>query len=225
MSLTKHLRIFLRKLINATIGTTFDELIWSFKYKKNEQQILLDWWNIEDRLFLLTKISEVSFDSVLELGSNCGPNLRMIAKHYPNARIAGTDISKNSVALGNRLFLSSSINNVNLYFGKAHILNFPDKSFDLVFTFAVLLYVGPDKIEAVLNESIRVAKKRILFLEWHDGSVKNYNFKEHWIYNFMFLLQKFKSRISSFSIVKIPSDEFSDINWKRYGYFIDIILK
>ena len=48
---------------------------------------------------------------------------------------------------------------------------FPDKSFDVVFTWAVLILIGPDKIKEVMKEMIRITRKRLILLEMHDKDI------------------------------------------------------
>ena len=107
--------------------------------------------------------------SILEIGSNCAPNLYQLAKKLPNAKIVGIDINKIAVQKGNEWLKQEDISNVKLLVSKAdELTQFSDKSFDVVFTWAVLLLVGPDKIEEVMKEMLRITRKKLIMLEYFD---------------------------------------------------------
>lgn len=210
-------RIF-RKFLGG--GTIIDERHWAKRYRSDQSGLIREYY-AEDRLYLLEKIKSNPFKSVLEVGSKQGRNLRMIAKPFPDVKIAGIDISPEAVKIGNELLQKEGLTNVTLFEAKADQLDFDDKSFDLVFVFAVLVFIGPDKIHKVFSEMIRVATKRVLILEWHNPELSKGKFTGHWIYNYEKLLQPFRNEIKSLEITKIPEDEFVDTNWKKYGYYID----
>ena len=59
--------------------------------------------------------------------------------------------------------------NVELSVGKAdHLDLFEDKSFDIVFTGAALMHIGPDRIKKVIKEILRIAKKALILVEWYN---------------------------------------------------------
>lgn len=205
-------------------GTSVDEKHWAKRYKSDQSGLIRD-YHAKDRLYLLEKIKSDEFDSVLEIGSKEGRNLRMIAKSFPDVKLAGIDISPEAVRIGNELLQKEGLANVTLFEAKADQLDFNDKSFDLVFVFAVLMYIDPKKIYKVLSEMVRVAAKRVLILEWHNPELSEGKFTNHWIYNYEKLLEPFSNEIKSLEITKISEDEFVDTNWKKYGYYIDVKLK
>ena len=214
----------IRRILIWIWGTKIDERYWAKRYRKDQSDLIKEHY-AKDRLYLLKKIKSDVFNSVLEIGSKGGRNLRMIAKSFPDVKLVGIDISSEAVKNGNELFKKEGLNNVTLFEGHADRLDFNDKSFDLVFSFAVLIYIDPKKIHKVLSEMIRVAKKRVLILEWHDPKLRKGKFINLWVYNYEKLLNCFKNQIRTFEITKIPNDEFKDTNWKKYGYYIDVKLR
>ncbi len=62
--------------------------------------------------------------------------------------------------------------------GLAHVIPFPDKSFDTVTMFDVIEHLVPQDTDAVCSELERVAKKHIL-LTVHNGSSKHNNVELH----------------------------------------------
>ena len=211
----------IRRVLIWIWGTKLDERYWVKRYRKDQSDLIKDHY-AKDRLYLLKKIKSSHFNSILEIGAKEGRNLRMIAKSFPDKRFVGIDISKEAIELGNKLFYKEGFSNVRLFEADAEQLKFENDSFDTVLVFAVLIYFPSNKIKKVIAELLRVAKKRILILEWHDPLLSKGKFLDHWIYNYNNLFQDFRDQINSIEITKIPEKEFDDKNWRKYGYFIDI---
>ena len=220
-------------------GTKLEERKWKRRHLLKRS----DWGNDEDwingywssrshphRQLLIDKISQYLPQSILEIGSNCGPNLYLLAKKFPKAKIVGIDINEEAVKKGNEFFAKERIQNVKLIFGKAdEIHQFQDKSFDSVFTDAVLMYIGPDKIKKVMKEIIRIAHKTLIFIEWHENSEKDfqglgiYHFG-HWKRNYINLLKQFVPP-KQIHLTKIPKEIWSEKNWDELGYIIEVIIQ
>jgi ubiquinone/menaquinone biosynthesis C-methylase UbiE len=151
----------------------------------------------------------------------------MLAKRFPDAEIRGIDINSMAVQKGNEWFTQEDISNVKLFVGKADDLRqFRDKSFDVVFTDAVLIYIGPDKIKKVIEEMLRVTRKALIFLEWHcfDSKCNTLGvYVGHWMRNYVALLKEFvpEDRIK---VTKMPKDLWSDPNWQRWGGVVEVVL-
>lgn len=110
---------------------------------------------------ILDEIYKLDFDSVLELGCDGKdlPNLEILRDRYPNMKLGGCD---------NVLFAKGVNKAENLdIFLKAVDLNdglpYVRKSYDLVFTSAVLMYVKD--LHRVLEDLPRVARKYIVLGE------------------------------------------------------------
>ena len=92
----------------------------------------------------------------------------LIAKKFPNAEVRGIDINPMAIQKGDEWLAQEGISNVKLSVGKADELGqFQDGSFDIVFTDAVLVVIGPDKIKEVIKEIIRIARRALIMVEWH----------------------------------------------------------
>jgi len=197
-----------------------------------------DWvkgyWNSVDhphREYLVQAIMDLNPCSVLEVGCNCGPNLRILAEKLPRSRLIGIDINQESIEKGNEWMKAEGITNVHLVVGKADDLSrYPDSSFDVVFTDAVLIYIGPDKIEEVLQGFVRVAGKGVLLIEWDDPNapivsafgLRNYVFRRGlWVWNYQCLLKQI-GQVRKIRSEKIPSGFWPDSYWQRYGSLIRI---
>lgn len=207
-------------------GTEYYEKEWSAReYEKS-------YWDSIDhphRNLLLSIISDFHPDSALEIGCNSGPNLFRIAKQFPSARLHGIDISSQAIEMGKKQLMEVSVSNVKLEVGKADDLSaFGDRSFDVVLTDAVLIYIGKDKIAQVINEMLRVARKAIVLVEWHDAKANPEGTflmkKGYWVrdYNSLF---KSRPEVADVRLKKITRDIWDDDCWSSYGHIIEVTLR
>ncbi len=151
--------------------STITDKEWFNRHLYDGEGWIEDYWRSRDhphRSFLVERISKFSPNSVLEIGCACGPNLYCIAKKFPDAEVRGIDINPMAVQKGNEWFKEEGLSNVKLEVGKAQELRqFGDKSFDVVFTDAVLIYISPDEIKHVAKEMLHIGRA-IVLNEWHS---------------------------------------------------------
>jgi len=190
------------------------------------------------RKFLVERIANFStISSILEVGCNSGPNLYLIAKKFPNAEIRGIDINPVAVQYGNMQFAQEGISNVKLLVSKADQLGqFHDRSFDIVFTSAVLVHISPDKIKEVINGMIRVTRQALILMEWHcfepqskdpyGLGVYHGNIRKSWRTwkrDYIALLKQFvpEERIR---VIKIPEGVWPGEPWDELGAVIEVVM-
>ena len=112
----------------------------------------------------IVKRNSDKIESVLELGCNSGNNLQEINNLVPNIKLSGLDLSEPAINFGKTV----DKNPAELVAGDLMDLSrFEDKSFDLVFTSGVLLYLSPTDVIKVLKETIRISKRFIFNIELH----------------------------------------------------------
>lgn len=216
----------LHRIAETLFGTKFNELLWSFYhvYKSDwaEGYISEASFSHPHRQLLVQKISaNAPFIDVLEIGCASGPNLYLLAKKFPNARFVGVDINPEAIRQGNLFFKQQDMHNVLLVQGKADELGgFRDKSFDIVFTDAVLLCVGPDKIKKIAKEIQRIAKKTIILVEHHSEQESDLGsrLEKWWLRDYVKLFQAFNNLINT---IKIPPEVWGG-NWGEFGYIIEV---
>ena len=216
------LRFYLERLF----GTRLNEIIWSRRQISAGKDYLGAEKDIH-RKFLVEKVSNfLPIHSILEIGCGTGLNLYLLHKKFPNAELRGIDINPNSVEHGNKWFKKEGISNVKLLVDKADELRqFQDKSFDIVFTDAVLIYIGPDKIKEVIAEMLRVTHKALIFGEWHCLGNPLGIYVGHWARDYKTLLKEFVPE-EKMNITRIPEDSFNgDKNWYKYGAVIEVLRK
>jgi len=234
-----------RYLEEYLLGTRVREREWATRHLRKGERERDDWgkesddwikayWNSRDhshRHFLIERISKYSPNSILEIGCNCGPNLYLLAKKFPNAKIMGIDINPMAVQKGNEWLAQEGISNVKLLEGKAGELGqFQDKSFDVVFTDAVLIYIGPDKIKEVMKEVIRITCQALFLMEWHRFELEHKDpyglgvyHRGCWRRNYVDLLKQIVQE-EQIRVTKIPKDTWPDKNWEEVGAVIEVAM-
>ncbi len=202
-------------------GTTFLENYWQRKEFNDFSGV-----NHPHRSFLIEKIANLQpFLNILEIGCGYALNLYLLAKKFPQAKFTGIDINQKAIEAGKKLLKKERIKNVELLVGKADKLNnFPEKNFDVVFTDAVLMYIGPDKIKGIIREILRIAKKGIILVEWHTPNQKKDIYDAHigvWKRDYVSLLKEFFPK-EKIILSKITPEIWPDQNWQKWGYIIEV---
>jgi SAM-dependent methyltransferase len=219
------------------LGTRVDEQEWAnYHLKKNKSgwgpcgnDWIKDYWlsrSHSHRQFLISIISKHNPKSILEVGCNCGPNLYILAKKFPSANIVGVDINPLAVQKGNEWFAQEGISNVKLLVGKADELErFRNRSFDVVFTDAILIYIGPDKIKRVIAGLLRIADKALILNEWHSAKVNSLGaYEGNWVRNYISLLKEITPG-RKIKITKIPEELWLDKNWQKWGGVVEVVMR
>ena len=215
MRLIKTILRKIKRFLVAILGSKIDELYWCFRHISDKEwtkgYISDETIQHPHRKFLIEKISKYyPFDTVLEIGCASGPNLYILAKKFPEGKIYGIDISKRAIEEGKKYFGKGKIKNVFLHAGGIKILkDFQDKSADIVFTDAVLIYFDKHKIEIAIKEILRVARKAVIFFELHHD-LKDSIYKDNWIHNYKLLLSRFVPE-KNIKAMKIPSNLWGEI--------------
>lgn len=211
------------------LGTRLPELIWKtqhFLTGRSLREEYLESVNHPGRRVLVQRLSAHAPESVLEIGCGMGANLYLLAKEFPMVKLYGIDISSKAVKEGRKWFEEAQVKNVELFASKADGLGWlEDKCIDIVFTYATLMYIGNDKIDKVLAEMVRIARKSLILYEWDiENSSKGYRwYYGHWIYNYKTFLEKYFSS-DKITVSKLPQGLWGDENWEEYGVIIEAWL-
>lgn len=217
-----------KRITNKIFGTKTDELFWKLRHifdkKWAEKYISKEAISQAHREFLIERISSYfPFESVLEMGSSAGPNLYLLAKRFPKVKFYGIDISVKAVKTGRKFFIKEKLNNVSLILGKFDdIKKIQDKSMDIVFSDAALIYVGRDKINLIIKEMMRVAKKAIILCEQNSNLSTSF-YKDHWIHNYKSLFSKYIP-LEKIRMTKLSPEIWSG-DWGELGYIIEVDLR
>ncbi len=184
--------------------------------------------NHPHRPLLLEKIlAYAPLESILEIGCNRWPNLYLLAQRLPQAELHGIDINPKAIEIGKEWVAKAGFKTIHLSVGKADKLErFADKSIDLVFTDAILIYLGPDKIQKVVREMQRIARKALVFNEWHqeDRTGVCFYYNGHWVHNYRALLAEHILSPDNIIISKIPKELWGGTGWEEFGATIEARL-
>ena len=143
----------------------------------------------------------------------------------PSLRLSGLDISPANIAVGSERFTELGLENITLIEGQADDLSgFANASVDIVFTDAVLMLVGPDKIQTCIEEMIRVARRSIILIEMHMDGIGfggTYN-RDGWVRDYKAL---FKQLGYDIKLVPMPPGARPSGRWPKYGAYIELRLQ
>ena len=229
----KFMRFFYWKIFslrNNILGTKVEERRWS---RRKVEEIKKGFSNLNHphRNFLVEEIKTLyPFSDVLEVGCGYGANLYLLSQKFPQVKFTGIDINFLSIQEGSKWLLQEGIFNIHLFTSKADELKqFKDKTFDIVFTDALLMYIGADKINRVLQEMFRISRKTLFFLEQdyrHNPEdpygLGIYRFG-HWERHYLDLLKQFTSE-KQIQVTGIPYNVWPGKDWSKRGRLIRVIL-
>ena len=156
----------------------------------------------------------IEFDSILEVGCQWGENLLAIERKFPDKKIVGVDIDRIRLSEGQKYLTKAE-----LTYGDARKLPFPDKSFDIVFTNALICMLDPEDVMVAIKEILRVAKKQVMFIELlmlngFIGIIPHGRTAVNWKVIFE----------NNPTIKKLEPEEFDADPWIEYGYLIKLKL-
>lgn len=159
----------------------------------------------------------IEFDSILEVGCYYGESLLAIEKKFPDKKIVGIDINTDVISEGQKY-----LKKAKLIYGDAKKLPFPDKSFDIVFTNALICMLDPKDVETVIKEIVRVAKKQVMFVELMGKEmtekVSFTSISHRTVVNWNIIFEETPT------IRKILLEEWEVEPWRTYGYLIKLKL-
>lgn len=123
--------------------------------------------------WLADRIAAYRPASVLEVGCGYGKQLRALRSRI-DCPLVGLDFSPTQLDCARRYL--SGVPDVRLVLGTGDRLPFPDGSFDLVFTSAVILHNPPPVAEAIRLELLRVARRWVAHNEDTDVSYNRFGY-------------------------------------------------
>jgi ubiquinone/menaquinone biosynthesis C-methylase UbiE len=210
----------------SLLGTRINEWAWKYFHKISLDELDKSAAH-PHRGFLTERIAKHSpFNTVLEIGGNAGQNLLLLARKFPQVEFHGIDINHRFIAIGKNWLANKGVRNVSLRAGRADQMSyFGNRSFDIVFTDATLMYIGPDKIHRVLSEIKRMTGKAILMNEWHmerpNPADPSLWYDLHWVHDYRVLLQGLVAE-DKISITKLPNGLWRGGGWEEYGSLVEV---
>ena len=104
----------------------YEEPNWVLDYSKSQAH--------SHRGYIIEMLSRMDFESLLEIGCNAGPNLSLISEFFSGRNLAGFDTNEYAVSQAKLLVPTAEVK-----IGSLYNMEYPDKSFDVVLSDAVLI--------------------------------------------------------------------------------------
>jgi SAM-dependent methyltransferase len=123
--------------------------------------------------WIAQRLASYQPESILEVGCGYGRVLHELAARLESP-LTGIDFSPTQLQAACRFL--SPVSSIALVLGRAEQLPFPDRSFDMVLTSAVILHNPPHAAEAIRNEVLRVARRFTAHNEETDSSYNRYGY-------------------------------------------------
>lgn len=203
------------------LGGALQAVLWRYRhlYKRGWAEGYLNTVDHPHRPQLVDAVAAFDLvESVMEIGCASGANLICLRARFPSASLVGLDINAKAIKVARQHFLDNGDQHVRLIIGEADNLKaISDNSIDIVVTDAVLMFVTPDRIRAVLAEMTRVASKGLVFNEFHSDGEKNGCFYGgRWIYDLVSLIEL---EVPS-AVISKKKSAFVGGAWDAYGTLV-----
>ncbi len=179
---------------------------------------------------LIQRVLAYSPASLIEFGCNCGPNLSLLHDRDPSLRLTGVDINPEAIEKGRDLLAADACAVKLVLGGIDKLASFPDDSFDVFLTDAVLMYVAPDRIGHVLAEAIRLSRIAVVMLEWHTSEATSTRrggdvfVRGHWVRDYRNHLEDLVEG-QRVRVTRIQPDVWPGPEWPRWGHWIEVDLR
>ncbi len=207
-----------KKLIRRLRYLSARFLITNRNYWKNrDMSAIQGYWDTRDHpsnSFLRHIMAGLDFESVLEIGSNCGNRLWLLSRDHPDVNFIGIDLNQASIEFGREQLQNAEIKNIELHCVDVNniktALEYP---VDVIFSWATLMYIDPEEIEHVMIEICSMATRAIVMIELHDGSLGApqevrgvFAPPRNWKRNYAKILERFGVLEDQIEVHDVPED-------------------
>lgn len=209
------------------LGGGWQIVKWRLKYLLNRPQYTPDFDTLlaqPHRRWLTGAVAAMGADGgVLDVGCGKGLNLILLAQSCPGIKLEGIDISRSVLQVAREELDARGFPGIKVELGGAESLSrFPDHSFDVVLSDAVLMYLPPATIVPALREMLRIARRGVVLGTWHQdmpigGEVAAYE-DGTWIYDYRRLMAEDGG--CRIEIQPYPDGAWQNARWQRYGKIV-----
>ncbi len=161
------------------------------------------------------------FQTLLEVGCGTAPNIEIALRRWPGLCCLGVEINPHAVCAARQRLVDFADRAVIVQRSLRALSSLSAKSFDIVLTDATLLYIGKDAIHPVTQQFIRIARKGIALLEFHDPEATPEGFRtgDGWIRNYRSLFDAY-SGVEQCTIDLTPQEVFPGGRWPLHGALV-----
>lgn len=181
-------------------------------------QAYLSTWNHPHRFMIRSVLKTFDWLSLLEVGCGAGANLMNLIQGGSMKQLGGIDVSADAIKLCEETFKGAFFK-----VGSVEDMLMSDSSCDVVLSDMTLIYIGPRKIDKVVEEMKRVARLKLVLCEFHIPSL----WERLWVkmttgynaYDYVTLLEK--HGLHDVIRYKIPPEAWPGGGLQeKYGYII-----
>lgn len=194
------------------------EWVWRYRhwYRAHWAEGYLDTLAHPHRDQIVAAVAALEPESVLEIGCASGANLARLRQRLPGVRLVGVDINRKALQVARRHFAEDR--DMEFREGRADRLE-KLPGVDVVLFDAVLMFIAPDRIRAVLLESLRLASKGVVLNEYHAADRTDGLFDGgRWVYDLVALIRELAPGLR----VDIQPSAFHGGLWDEYGTLITV---
>jgi ubiquinone/menaquinone biosynthesis C-methylase UbiE len=181
-------------------------------------------------------VDEYPFESLLEIGCGYGQSVEILAGILPEVQFTAIDTNPVRVDMVVELARKRGYSKLTVLEADVTDLSrFGDKSFDVVYSFASLLYVRAEHIERAIAEMLRVCRRKLVLVEqqmeddssitipWGRFIMRRNELGGYWVRDYRRLLSSFVSP-QQIALRKIPRPLMAAESWTDLGCVITVRL-
>lgn len=226
--------------VRAVLFNLYWQAVWREERQETERAInkKLEPLRQSERAMLIEAVCrEYPMTALLEVGCGYAQNFPLFSALLPEVDCVGIDRDAERIA-GARQVLGDygCLNNRLLVYDATDLHDFPDKSFDVVLSCGFLLFVEPNAAVQVVQEMVRLARRKLLFMELHTPTGEypvgdtvagdcwvagGGNGAGYWLRDFNRLLEH-AAPGKMVSIEKVPKPLWPTQSWKKDAYLIAV---
>lgn len=140
----------------------YDFYGWKSRSRNQAEEDLFHESALKKNEYMRVQINFDQISSFLELGSNSGIQIFELAKIYPKCKFVGLDFNLNAVTLANEKASEANLKNLEFFHvdlqDSTQLMHFGKAEWDVIFSWAALIYIHPTKILPILKFGVDNSK-------------------------------------------------------------------
>ena len=187
-------------------------LFWRYRHFITGKDFAIN-TELPSRKYLLDIVSKNEFKTLLEIGCGSASNLIVLAQKFPDRMFYGIDINAQAIECGQAETDRLGIKNILLL--NIDMIKFFDigYKFDVILSAAVLMYIAPNKIKAVLNKLHSMGKVLVLMEFNSNSGEKSILHEGSWLHDYRELLP-------NCAMIRFEQHHWKSEKWLEFGRII-----
>lgn len=220
--------------VHFLVDPNFDYMSWRTRDYEDSLARYAVHRNSNSNYFLWNLIDPETCNSVLEIGSNSGNRIIDFARRFPSIVCHGFDVNAPAVELGNQFAQNENISNLAFFVHDLSNLNIAGnsvkKKYDLVFSWATLIYIHPRDISECLQFMVDSCTNRLIIIEQHSFMKTKFKafamglpvfLEPTWKRNYPALISTISNRKFRHVLIPVPESVWKPGGGCAYALIID----